>query len=260
MNAGRAAGRGWRPHGVSECVDSVRGVCILQYQVAARQRHLFLYQHIRLPHPLDVDLVERHEFLHRRLTTVAEFEPAQCLNRASRGTQVTIDGRESLRKRGRTPEDRPHHFKARARDRNKAEEWRSRKERIAATLISHQLLGDLPRRRILRRDLASPGKYRKLQLAGPGEKQMYSLMRSFQRRRVNEPKTYPRHFEREAQRRNPVPWMIVGIGELRQPVQLLTPFRPLVDARIKIDQVHSGGAGGREIHDNVSLTIEPARI
>jgi hypothetical protein len=54
--------------------------------------------------------------------------------------------------------------------------------------------------------------------------------------------------------------MIVGIGKLRQPIQLLTTFRSLVDSWIEIDQVHSGRAGRREIHNNVSLTIEPARI
>jgi hypothetical protein len=144
----------------------------------------------RLPHLLDVDLVERHEFLHRRLTTVAEFEPAQCLHGASRGAQVAMDGRESFRKRGRTPKDRPHHFKARARDRNKAEEWRSRQERIAPTLISHQLLGDLPRRRILRPDLASA---RSTKVAANRARRETDVLTdgSFQLRRVNELTTYP---------------------------------------------------------------------
>ena len=54
--------------------------------------------------------------------------------------------------------------------------------------------------------------------------------------------------------------MVVGVGQLRQPVDLLAVFRPLVDPRIEIDQMHAGRAGGREVDDDIALAVEAAGI
>src|SRR5438477_404100 len=53
---------------------------------------------------------------------------------------------------------------------------------------------------------------------------------------------------------------IVRVGELRQPIELLAAFRPLVDAWIEIDEMHAGRARGGEMNDNVTAGIEAARI
>src|SRR5437762_14186467 len=68
------------------------------------------------------------------------------------------------------------------------------------------------------------------------------------------------NLEREAERRNTVARMIVRVGELRQPIELLAAFRPLVDAWIEIDEMHAGRARGGEMNDNVTAGIEAARI
>src|ERR1051325_4991030 len=53
--------------------------------------------------------------------------------------------------------------------------------------------------------------------------------------------------EREAERGNLVPRMVLGVGELRQAIELLRLIlRSLINAWIQIDQVHAGRAGGGE--------------
>ena len=53
--------------------------------------------------------------------------------------------------------------------------------------------------------------------------------------------------------------MIVRVGELRQPIQLLTSLGALVDPGTEIDQVNTR-SGRREIDDDLALAVEAAGI
>src|SRR5437870_11444253 len=70
-----------------------------------------------------------------------------------------------------------------------------------------------------------------------------------------------RHFKFEVQSRNFVSRMVIGIGELRYPIQQLSLFRwSLVDAGEKIDQMFAGFTCSLEIDNHVALGIEAASI
>src|SRR5204862_6237522 len=70
-----------------------------------------------------------------------------------------------------------------------------------------------------------------------------------------------RHFKFGVQSRNLVSRMVVGIGELRYPIQQLSLFRwSLVDAGEKIAQLFAGVTCSFEIDNHVALGIEAASV
>src|SRR5579883_1387388 len=73
--------------------------------------------------------------------------------------------------------------------------------------------------------------------------------------------TLPGHFKVEVKSRDFVSRVIVGIRELRDPIQKLRFLRrPLIDPRKKIDQVCTRRACRRESDDDVALAVEAAGI
>src|SRR6266571_9360591 len=70
-----------------------------------------------------------------------------------------------------------------------------------------------------------------------------------------------RDLEREAERRDLVARMVVGVSQLRQSIKLLRFVRgALVDSRIQVDEVLTRFAGGREVDDYVALAVEAAGV
>src|SRR5262245_19896348 len=70
-----------------------------------------------------------------------------------------------------------------------------------------------------------------------------------------------RHLEREAERRDLVAWMIVGVSQLRLTIQQLwLGWRPLVDAGVEIDDVHARRTARREVDDDIALAVEAAGV
>ena len=70
-----------------------------------------------------------------------------------------------------------------------------------------------------------------------------------------------RDLEREAERRDLVARMVVGVSQLRKSIKLLRFVgRPLVDSGIKVDEVLARFARGREVDDHVALAVEAAGV
>src|SRR5262249_44989824 len=79
--------------------------------------------------------------------------------------------------------------------------------------------------------------------------------------RISRPVRLVRHCEFEVQSRNLVSRMVIGVGELRYPIQQLRLLRwSLVDAGEEIDQMFTGFARSFEIDHHVALRIEAASV
>jgi hypothetical protein len=67
-----------------------------------------------------------------------------------------------------------------------------------------------------------------------------------------------RHFEGEAEGRDSIPRVVIGVGELRYAIQQLRlGRRPLIDAGMQIDDVHAWRTAGREVDHDIARLLKP---